>query len=296
VTGTGNGGVVDGEAFDLVIPVEIEMPGGNGGQVRKLEIGYNQGQNPFQVAQAFIDKHFLDQNYLNQIADYISQRSSHYSPPLLQDASLASTTGTTTTKTTIKSQMFDLFPSKAYNTFESIKITKLLSTVLQLNTNEKQQQQATQKDIESLTQIVQTVQETAFYHASTFSKQDISILIALIRRWKPENIYPLLDLARLVLIHPQGANVLASTLFIERVIELGTSSQQTSTTTTTTTTTTTMTRMLTLRVLANLFFQPQARECLVQNKTLVISSLASYLKLAKDNKLVSLSLSTVLFK
>jgi hypothetical protein len=67
VTGTGNGGVVDGEAFDLVIPVEIEMPGGNGGQVRKLEIGYNQGQNPFQVAQAFIDKHFLDQNYLPTI-------------------------------------------------------------------------------------------------------------------------------------------------------------------------------------------------------------------------------------
>lgn len=79
VTGTGGGGVVDGQAYDMVIPVEIELPGG----LKKLEIGYNQGQNPFTVAQEFIDKHMLDQNYLREIADYITQRAADYRPPVL---------------------------------------------------------------------------------------------------------------------------------------------------------------------------------------------------------------------
>jgi len=79
VTGSAGGGVVDGQAYDMVIPVEIELPGG----VKKLEIGYNQGQNPFTVAQEFIDKHMLDQNYLREIADYITQRSSEYRAPVL---------------------------------------------------------------------------------------------------------------------------------------------------------------------------------------------------------------------
>ena len=79
MTGTGGGGVVDGEAYDMVIPVEIELPGG----VKKLEIGYNRGQNPFTVAQEFIDKHMLDQAYLREIADYITQRVGDYRPPVL---------------------------------------------------------------------------------------------------------------------------------------------------------------------------------------------------------------------
>ena len=81
MTGTGGGGVVDGEAYDMVIPVEIELPGG----LKKLEIGYNQGQNAFTVAQAFIDKHMLDQSYLREIADYITQRAGEYRPPVLDN-------------------------------------------------------------------------------------------------------------------------------------------------------------------------------------------------------------------
>lgn len=88
MTGTGSGGTVDGEAYDMVIPVEIEMPGG----LKKLEIGYNQGQNPFAVAQTFIDKHMLDQAYIREIADYITQRAGEYRPPVLGNYDSANAT------------------------------------------------------------------------------------------------------------------------------------------------------------------------------------------------------------
>ena len=57
--------MVDGIAYDMVIPVEIESP--TSGGIQKLEIGYNAGQNTFMVAQAFIDKHMLNQSYLQQV-------------------------------------------------------------------------------------------------------------------------------------------------------------------------------------------------------------------------------------
>ena len=77
VTGTGGEGGVDGEAYDMVISVEIELP--------KLEIGYVQGRNPVTVAQELIDKHVLDQSYLHEIADYITQRVGEYRPPVLEN-------------------------------------------------------------------------------------------------------------------------------------------------------------------------------------------------------------------
>ena len=40
-TGTENRGIVDGVAYDMVIPVEIENP--RTGGIQKLQIGYNQG-------------------------------------------------------------------------------------------------------------------------------------------------------------------------------------------------------------------------------------------------------------
>lgn len=133
MTGTGGGGgVVDGTAYDMVIPVEIELPGG----VKKLEIGYNQGENAFLVAQQFIDKHLLDQGYLREIADYITQRAGDYRPPVLgnneavdiemEGSQAPSAVGAAT-------RAFKYFPARGYNTFEATKIGKLMTTLRQYN-------------------------------------------------------------------------------------------------------------------------------------------------------------------
>lgn len=73
VTGASNAGTINGKAYDHVFPIELEQPGGAG--VQQLQIGYNNGDNPFQAAQTFIDEHMLPQRYLAQIADYITERA-----------------------------------------------------------------------------------------------------------------------------------------------------------------------------------------------------------------------------
>ncbi|EEY64581.1 phospholipase A-2-activating protein, putative [Phytophthora infestans T30-4] len=294
VTGTGGGGVVDGEAFDMVIPVEIELPGG----LKKLEIGYNQGQNPFTVAQAFIDKHMLDQGYLREIADYITQRAAEYRPPVLgnDDSAISTPSGAapTCSGSAVTSSRYKYFPVPGYNTFETTKITKLMATLRQFNDKMKESQ-APEALIDSqliaLDQIAHTVQDTAFFHSSTFAAAEITTLRSVLDKWPAKYAFPTLDLLRLVLVHPQGPAALGEAglaTLVTQVLTLGLQPGPTDGDDAIPMSS----RMLSLRVLANMFLHDAARKAILAHKTVVLSKLPSFQ--AFHHKLVALSLSTVL--
>ncbi|RLN81173.1 hypothetical protein BBJ28_00009364, partial [Nothophytophthora sp. Chile5] len=269
VTGTGGGGVVDGEAFDMVIPVEIELPGG----LKKLEIGYNQGQNPFTVAQTFIDKHMLDQGYLREIADYITQRAGDYRPPVLgnNDSVNVSSSGAETAPAATNTPQYKYFPVVR----AAVDRSKALSD----------------SELIALEQIVQTVQDTAYYHSSTFASQEMAVLSRVLGQWPAHVVFPALDLLRLVLVHPQGPSALGTAgldALVPQVLRLGlqASSGQSDDAVPV------ATRMLSLRVLANLFLQDETRQAALAHKSEVLSKLPAFQ--AYPHKLVALSLATVL--
>ncbi|CAI5711172.1 unnamed protein product [Hyaloperonospora brassicae] len=293
VTGTGGGGVVDGEAYDVVVPVEIELPGG----VKKLEIGYNQGQNPFTVAQEFIDKHMLDQAYLREIADYITQRVGDYRPAVLgnDDSVNATASCMVTNESSGSAHRYKYFPVSGYNTFETTKISKLMSMMRQFNDKmtETEEESVVLADPQliALDQIVHTVQNTAFYHSSTFTASEISALRSVLDKWPAKLAFPILDLLRLVLIHPHGPVALGAAglnSLVTTTLSLGLhpGSQDGDEAIPV------ATRMLSLRVLANMFLHDAAREVILAHKDEVLSRLPSFQ--AFHNKLVALSLSTVL--
>ncbi|KAL4108798.1 hypothetical protein PRIC1_000507 [Phytophthora ramorum] len=292
VTGTGGGGVIDGEAYDMVIPVEIELPGG----VKKLEIGYNQGQNPFTVAQEFIDKHTLDQAYLREIADYITQRAGEYRPPVLgnTDSVNSAPSGTASSEPAAIAPRFKYFPVAGYNTFETTKISKLMSTLRQFNDKMKETGEATaliDSQLIALEQIVHTVQDTAFYHSSTFAALGMTALGDVLDKWPAKFAFPTLDLLRLVVVHPQGPNALGEVgldTLVTKVLSLGlqTAPKEGDDAIPV------ATRMLSLRVLANMFLHDAPRKAMLAHKTEVLGKLPSFQ--AFHHKLVALSLSTVL--
>ncbi|TYZ59095.1 hypothetical protein PybrP1_007215 [[Pythium] brassicae (nom. inval.)] len=291
VTGTGGGGgVVDGTAYDMVIPVEIELPGG----VKKLEIGYNQGENPFMVAQQFIDKHMLDQGYLREIADYITQRSSDYRPPVLGnneavDIEMEGSNAPSATNAAAAAPAFKYFPAGGYNTFEATKIGKLMSTLRQYNDKLQSSEADTSTvalsdpDLIGLEHIASVVQETAFYHSSTFTAAEIRVLKSLVLQWPADVVFPALDLLRLVLVHPQGPATLGDATLgelVERMLALGLQ-----TTTAAGADVPVATRMLALRVLANMFLHESGRKS-------VLAKLQEFVVFRQ--KTVTLSLATVL--
>ncbi|KAE9047080.1 hypothetical protein PR001_g332 [Phytophthora rubi] len=292
VTGTGGGGVVDGEAYDMVIPVEIELPGG----LKKLEIGYNQGQNPFTVAQEFIDKHMLDQAYLREIADYITQRAGEYRPPVLgnDDSVNSAQTGTVSSEPVTAGSHYKYFPVSGYNTFETTKISKLMSTLHQFNDKLKETNEAatlSDSQLIALGQIVHTVQDTAFYHSSKFTPLEVATLKSALEKWPAKFAFPALDLLRLVLVHPQGPIALGEAgldTLVNQVLSVGLHAGPTEGEDAIPV----ATRMLSLRVLANMFLHDAARNAVLSHKTEVLSKLPSFQ--AFHHKLVALSLSTVL--
>lgn len=61
-------GTILGKHYDFVFEVEV----GEGGKKEKL--GFNRGENPYTAAQRFIDDNELDQEFLDQIAQFIEQQ------------------------------------------------------------------------------------------------------------------------------------------------------------------------------------------------------------------------------
>jgi len=173
-----------------------------------------------------------------------------------------------------------------YNTFETTKISKLMSTLRQFN--------AKMKEAEALADsIVHTVQETAFYHSSTFAPQEVATLRSVLAKWPAPVAFPTLDLVRLVVVHPQGPSALGEdglAALVTKVLDLGLQGAPTEGGDAVPI----ATRMLSLRVLANMFLHDAARKAVLAHKTEVLSKLPSFQ--AFHHKLVALSLSTVLLK
>ena len=145
----------------------------------------------------------------------------------------------------------------------------------------------------ALDQIVSTIQDTAFYHSSTFKASEMAILILVLDQWPVKYVFPVLDLVRLVLVHPHGPEAINEARLkslIPRILRLGVENEPLEGEKGTLMTT----RMLVLKVLANMFLHDEARAVLVAHKTDVLNTLPSFL--TYHHKLVALSFSTVLLK
>ena len=219
VTGTNaNAGTLNGKKYDHVLPIEVDVPGGG---VQKLQIGYNNGENPFVAAQQFIDEHMLDQNYLAQIADYIRQRAGESGPTIGMGGNTAATTsnggsgmGTTSYSSEPAVPMevtpsYDYLPMKGYKTFETGMDKKGLSKVIQkirefndcVSTNQLSSSEAG----ETLDSLASTLSVTNRYHSSTISLAEVANIHTMILQWGVTHAFPAIDLARIAVLHPDAA-------------------------------------------------------------------------------------------
>ena len=123
------GGIIDGISYDYIFPIEFESNGG----VHNLKIGYNDGDNPFVVAQTFIDRHELPQYHLQQIADYVISRAGKSPVELGGDAS--SNLHASTVKPQPAITAYDNLPNKLCMTFDvdSVNIQKIIGKIKELN-------------------------------------------------------------------------------------------------------------------------------------------------------------------
>jgi len=206
VTGISDGGVVNGVAYDHVYPIEVD---GEGGVVHKLEIGHNDGANPFISAQKFLDDHMLPQHHLNQVAEYIMQRAGQ-APNVIGGAAAAPNANPSPN------------PNANPNAAPALKHLPLRSFV-PLPATAAQLDKMVAKLLEfdavvptplgedgriALENIRATLANTSRYHSSKFSDAQGRVLAALLR-WPAAQVFPALDITRAALAHPDGGRSLS---------------------------------------------------------------------------------------
>jgi len=208
-------GVINGVSYDFVFPIEIDTPSG---EIQTLQIGYNNGENPFVTAQQFIDEHTLDQNYLSQIADYIRNRVGNEGnvPTIgLED-------GTTTTPSsstaepmdytpTVSSTKYQHLPMAGYKSFENgtdmKTLSKIASKITEFNLTILNNINLSSNEIDiTLQNLCMTLSATNRYHASSISKSELDVIMKMIQHWSMEHVFPAFDIARLLVLHPDASS------------------------------------------------------------------------------------------
>jgi phospholipase A-2-activating protein len=224
VTGSRDTGTIDGVTYDHVLPIEIDntqtaaAAGNAGGGVATLQLGYNNGENPFTAAQRFIDAHMLPQHYLSQIADYIQQR-------LGQAAAGAPTLGGSTTGTTrpaattgVPIAAYYHLPIKAMQLFELPPSNSAASTLDKMKAKIQAFDILKAEHVVQVEQLCSTLLKQATTSATivTIPQEQLTIISTMLNAFPPHQAFPALDLARMVASCPSRT---ATALFWDQVMQ-----------------------------------------------------------------------------
>ncbi|KAL1361953.1 uncharacterized protein [Arachis hypogaea] len=204
----------DGVQYDYVFDVDI----GDGMPIRKLP--YNRSDNPYDVADKWLLKENLPLSFREQIVQFILQNTGQ--KDITFDASFRdpytganayvpgqpSRTSDASAKPTFKH-----IPKKGMLGFDTAQFDGILKKITEFNSalqsdQEKQNLSLTELDVSRLGAIVKILKDTSHYHSSKFADADISLLLNLLRSWPISMIFPVIDLVRMIVLHPDGATML----------------------------------------------------------------------------------------
>ncbi|ESW03856.1 hypothetical protein PHAVU_011G047700 [Phaseolus vulgaris] len=206
--------IFDGIQYDHVFDVDI----GDGMPIRKLP--YNRSDNPYDVADKWLLKENLPLSFREQIVQFILQNTGQNNvtfdasfrdpytgshayvpgqPSYLSDNSAKPT--------------FKHIPKKGMLVFDAAQFDGILKKITEFNITlqsdqEKQNLSLTELNVSRLGAIVKILKDTSHYHSSKFADSDIDLLLNLVRSWPISMIFPVIDIIRIIVLHPDGSILL----------------------------------------------------------------------------------------
>jgi phospholipase A-2-activating protein len=205
VTSFGNKSSLNGVEYDHVLDIEIDV---NGGGVKTLQCGYNNGDNPFVAAQKFIDDNELSQTYLGQIADYIQERCGKAKNNVIDMQSGAGAGAAADTNAASAPMEIDAKPSYVHipNSFITTftagedKVDKVTGKIFELYPD------LNATDVDSVLSVANIIKQSSRYHSTTIVDKDMlsinRLLTTAVSDGNPDKIFPIVDLCRLASCHP----------------------------------------------------------------------------------------------
>ncbi|GMP38058.1 hypothetical protein CsSME_00009465 [Camellia sinensis var. sinensis] len=203
--------VLDGVEYDYVFDVDI----GDGEPTRKLP--YNRSDNPYDTADKWLLKENLPLSYRQQIVEFILQNTGQRDFALdssFRDPYTGSSAyvpgGPSNMHATSAKPTFKHIPKKGMLVFDVAQFDGILKKISEFNNAlqsdlDKKSLSLTELEVSRLDAIVKILKDTSHYHSSRFSDVDIILLLKLLKSWPLAMMFPVIDILRMIILHPDGA-------------------------------------------------------------------------------------------
>lgn len=205
---------LDGEMYDVVVPVEIDDQRGRADNNRtgsKLRIGFNRGDNPYLVASNFLKRNELPDEYLEQIVAFIKQQSgSGFSNggggAPSASSGMTSSFSSSVPPQTKKKRSFPLQDATGLS-FEKGSPDKAIAKILEVASATNDASVLTFR--QDLNDLNETLRNTSKYHASLVTPRQVDLLVRRLNAWPLKDRFAQFDLVRAVLMHPDSGTKFA---------------------------------------------------------------------------------------
>ncbi|CAN6555068.1 unnamed protein product [Malus baccata var. baccata] len=212
--------VFDGNEYDYVFDVDI----GDGEPIRKLP--YNRSDNPYDTADKWLLRENLPLSYREQVVAFILQNTGQNNftlDPSFRDpytGSSAYVPGQSSNKSASAKPTFKHIPKKGMLVFDVAQFDGILKKITEFNSNllsdqDKKNSSLNEVEISRLGAIVKILKDTSHYHSSKFAEVDIALLVRLLKSWPVAMLFPVIDIMRMIVLHPDGATRLLQHLEAE---------------------------------------------------------------------------------
>ncbi|KAG6711561.1 hypothetical protein I3843_05G053600 [Carya illinoinensis] len=207
--------LLDGIEYDYVFDVDI----GDGEPIRKLP--YNRSENPYATADKWLLKENLPIAYRQQIVEFILQNSgqknfnldSSFRDPYTGSSAYIPGEPSSLSAAVPAKPTFKHIPKKGMLVFDAAQFDGILKKITEFNNAllsdpEKQKLSMTEPELSRLGAIVKILKDTSHYHCSKFADIDVALLLKLLNSWPLAMIFPVIDILRTSVLHPDWATLL----------------------------------------------------------------------------------------
>lgn len=210
---------INGMVYDHVFDVDI----GDGVPPRKLS--YNRGENPYDVAEKWLEEQDLPPGYKEQVVQFIVQNTGQSAPALHNTIYDPYTGGqayvppaqgsarsvpTKPASPVAQPPAFVHIPKKGYLLFDTAQFDGILKKLQEFNATIAANEESATLSLSELEMIrmeaiLATLKDISHYKSSVFADADIFLLQKVLGTWPRAYLFPVLDLSRMMLLHPQAA-------------------------------------------------------------------------------------------
>lgn len=180
--------MLNGVEYDHVIDVEMETSNG----LSMLKLGYHDLESPYEAAQRFINENGLEQTYLDQIATYIGKQKASRGPTLGMGGGASAP----------PPPPFTHIPTKCNSKFDQLpNLDGLTKKLTEFNSS-----LAVPLNVTVLESIIHILQNASHYHSASFISSHYDFVEKAIAVLPYDQVFPVLDLLRMMLIIPDCAD------------------------------------------------------------------------------------------